>query len=66
MLDLKLIREAPDRVRAALERRGKPEVLAALDELLALAERRVAVIPQVDGLRAERNEVSPQVGRLKQ
>ncbi|HSJ14956.1 MAG TPA: serine--tRNA ligase [Longimicrobiales bacterium] len=65
MLDLRVIREAPDRVRAALERRGKPEALAALEEVLALAEQRGALIAQVDALRAERNEVSPQVGRLK-
>jgi len=66
MLDLKLIREAPERVRASLARRGKEEVLAAVDAVLALDERRRALIVEVDGLRARRNEVSPEVGRLKQ
>jgi seryl-tRNA synthetase len=66
MLDLKLIREAPERVRGALERRGKPEVLAGLDEVLSLDAERRRLIAEVDGLRADRNEVSPQVGRLKQ
>jgi len=66
MLDLKLIREAPERVRASLARRGKAEVLAAVDAVLALDERRRALIASVDGLRARRNEVSPAVGRLKQ
>jgi seryl-tRNA synthetase len=66
MLDLKLIREAPERVRASLARRGKPEVLAAVDEVLALDERRRALIVSVDGLRARRNEVSPAVVGWKQ
>jgi seryl-tRNA synthetase len=66
MLDLKLIREAPERVRASLARRGKAEVLAAVDAVLALDGRRRQLIASVDGLRARRNEVSPQVGRLKQ
>lgn len=66
MLDLKLIREAPDRVRASLARRGKEDVLAAVDAVVALDERRRALIVEVDGLRARRNEVSPRVGRLKQ
>jgi seryl-tRNA synthetase len=66
MLDLKLIREAPERVRASLSRRGKAEVLSAVDAVLALDERRRALIAGVDGLRARRNEVSPAVGRLKQ
>lgn len=66
MLDLKLIREAPERVRASLARRGKDEVLAAVDAVVALDERRRALIVEVDGLRAQRNEESPRVGRLKQ
>jgi seryl-tRNA synthetase len=66
VLDLKLIREDPAQVRSRLAVRGKPEVLAQIDELLALDGERRAAIAQVDALRARRNEVSPQVGRLKQ
>lgn len=66
MLDLKRIREEPAVVRARLGRRGKPELLEQIDQLLALDEERRAVISRVDNLRARRNEVSPQVGRLKQ
>ena len=66
MLDLKLIREEPERVRESLARRGKADVLAAVDAVVALDERRRTLIAEVDGLRAERNEVSPRVGRLKQ
>jgi seryl-tRNA synthetase len=66
MLDLKLIRENTAFVRDRLRRRGNPELVGAIDAVLALDERRRALITEVDALRARRNEVSPQVGRLKQ
>ena len=65
MLDLKQIRDRPDHIRERLTVRGKPEFVAAVDEVLVLDERRRAHIAEVDDLRAKRNEVSPQVGRLK-
>jgi seryl-tRNA synthetase len=66
MLDLKLIRDESDFVRDRLRRRGKPEFISAIDDVLALDERLRAVITEGDNLRARRNEVSPQVGKLKQ
>jgi seryl-tRNA synthetase len=66
MLDLKLIREDPEFVLDRLGRRGDAGVLAQVRALLELDERRRALITDVDGLRARRNEVSPRVGRLKQ
>ncbi len=66
MLDLKRIREETGFVRERLARRGKPEIIASIDQLLALDEERRKAITRVDALRAHRNEVSPQVGRLKQ
>jgi seryl-tRNA synthetase len=66
MLDLKLIRDDPELVRERLGVRGRAEYAETLDELLAVDEERRALISAVDGLRARRNEVSPQVGRLKQ
>jgi seryl-tRNA synthetase len=65
VLDLKQIREAPDHVRARLAVRGKPEFISSVDVIIELDERRRAHIKEVDDLRAKRNEVSPQVGRLK-
>jgi seryl-tRNA synthetase len=65
MLDLRLIREDSPGVRRRLEVRGKPELLEQIDALLEHDELRRALIAQVDGMRARRNEVSPQVGRLK-
>ena len=66
MLDLKQIRDEPDLVRARLRVRGRGEYMTAVDQLLELDERRRSLISEVDNLRARRNEVSPQVGRLKQ
>jgi seryl-tRNA synthetase len=65
MLDLKLIRDEPETIRQRLAVRGRAEYGAALDQLLGLDEQRRSLISEVDGLRARRNEVSPEVGRLK-
>jgi seryl-tRNA synthetase len=46
--------------------RGRAEYVAAVDDLLALDEQRRAAHQRGGRLRARRNEVSPQVGRLKQ
>ncbi|HSK19227.1 MAG TPA: serine--tRNA ligase [Longimicrobiales bacterium] len=66
MLDLRQIRDEPDLVRARLRVRGREEYTAAVDQLLELDGQRRSLISEVDGLRARRNEVSPQVGQLKQ
>jgi seryl-tRNA synthetase len=60
VLDLKLIRQEPDVVRAALERRGE-QVAAGLDAVIALDERRRALIPELEGLRAEQNEANTRI-----
>ena len=66
MLDLKRIREDTQFVRDRLSRRAKPEALENVDKVLQLDGERRALITQVEAARARRNEVSPQVGRLKQ
>ena len=66
MLDLKRIREDTQFVRDRLSRRGKPDALENIDKLLELDAERRTLITQVESARARRNEVSPQVGKLKQ
>ncbi len=61
MLELKRIREDPDTVRAALQRRGEL-VAVGLDRVVALDERRRALLPELEGLRAEQNEAN---GRIR-
>ena len=63
MLDLKLIRSDPERVKAALARRGAAE---QVDELLALDARRRQLLPEIEGAQAERKTLSKQIGEAKQ
>src|SRR4051794_23627376 len=62
MLDLKLLRREPDQVRAALARRGAAD---AVDEILRLDARRRELLPELEGLRAQRNEASEAIGQAK-
>src|SRR3990172_6857883 len=62
MLSLQLIRERPDDVRRGLARRGDPGV--PLDELIRLDEQRRRALQEVEGLRAERNTLSKEIGEL--
>jgi seryl-tRNA synthetase len=63
VLDLKLIRSEPERVKAALARRGAGE---RVDELLALDGRRRELLPSLEEAQAERNRLSKQIGAAKQ
>jgi seryl-tRNA synthetase len=63
MLDLKLIRSDPERVKAALARRG---AAGQVDELLALDARRRELLPRIEGAQADRKTISKQVGEAKQ
>ncbi len=63
MLDLKLIRSEPERVKAALARRGAAD---QVDELLALDARRRELLPEVENAQAERKTLSKQIGEAKQ
>jgi seryl-tRNA synthetase len=63
VLDLKLIRSEPERVKAALARRGAAE---QVDEVLALDARRRELLPALEEAQAERNALSKQIGAAKQ
>jgi len=62
MLDLKFIRENRDLVCAGAEAKG---ITVNLDMLLNADERRKALIQEGDILKAKRNRVSAQVGKIK-
>ena len=64
MLDLRLIRQEPDAVRAALARRG-PAAVAGLDRVIELDERRRAAIPALEALRASRNAAAEAIAQAK-
>ncbi|MGH3794754.1 MAG: serine--tRNA ligase [Pseudonocardiaceae bacterium] len=63
MIDLKVLREDPDRVRAALRARG--EAVAAVDVLIAADERRRKAVAAADSLRAEQKTLGKRIGRAR-
>jgi seryl-tRNA synthetase len=64
MLSRELLREQPERVRAALASRGADP--AQLDLWLRLDAARRAALAEVEELKRQRNEASREIGRLKQ
>ena len=65
MIDVRLLRTNLDGVRSALARRGKPDLLAQVDEAVALDTRLREMSLERDTLRAEVNDLSKQVGALR-
>jgi len=63
MLDLNLIRENPDLVRTSL--RNRQMDVSSVDEILKLDEKRRSLLTQVETLKAERNAVSKEIGKMK-
>jgi seryl-tRNA synthetase len=64
MLSRQFVREHPEEVRDAVERKGVTGV--DVDGILAIDEEWRELKAKGDGLRQERNEVSSEIGKLKQ
>lgn len=62
MLDIKFIREHYDRVRQGTEAKG---LTVNLGSLLGLDEKRRALLQEGEALKAKRNQVSAEIGKLK-
>ncbi len=62
MLDIDLIRQRPELVKAALVDLNAE---APIDQILDLDERRRSLLTEVEALRAERNAASKEIGRMK-
>ncbi len=63
MFDINLLREQPELVRQALQNRQMDA--GVVDEVLALDAERRSLIGQVEALKAERNAVSREIGKMK-
>jgi seryl-tRNA synthetase len=62
MFDLKLIRETPEVFDSAWKKRGlEPQT----PKIIAMDEKRRAVMAEVQDLQSKRNEVSKQIGQIK-
>jgi seryl-tRNA synthetase len=63
MLDVKYIREEPDQVKKALEKRFMDP--SPVEVVIELDEKRRSLIVQVEDMRSERKTVSKEIGRMK-
>ncbi|MFR9207672.1 MAG: serine--tRNA ligase [Lachnospiraceae bacterium] len=62
MLDIKRIRQNPEEVKAAVERRGKK---TRIDELLSEDEKRRQILADAEAKKAKKNEVSKKIPAMK-
>jgi seryl-tRNA synthetase len=62
MIDLRLIREEPDRVREAIK---DLQAEAPIEEILAFDEDRRKILVELEDLRHERNVTSKEIGKMK-
>ena len=65
MLDIKLIREKPECVRENLSRRGEPEFLRMLDELIECDKLWRQHLTRLNDLRRERNRITTEIAASK-
>lgn len=65
MLDIKLIRENPELVRSNLAKRGNPEILGMLDELIACDREWRQFLTRLNELRHERRLITAEIASLK-
>jgi seryl-tRNA synthetase len=65
VIDIRTLRTQPELMRAAMARRGKPDLLDQLDRLAALDERSREIVARRDAIRAEVNDLSKQVGAMR-
>lgn len=62
MLDIQAIREDPEAIKQALSRRG---LATPIDDLVSLDAHRRQLLTQVEQMKAERNKVSKEIGKMK-
>ena len=60
-----MLRTKPELVRAAMARRGNPELIEQLDQVASHDERGLGIVAQRDAIRAHVNELSKQVGAAR-
>ncbi len=64
MLDIKFVRENPDKVKENIKNKFQEEKLSLVDEVIALDEKKRRTQVEADGIRASRNKLSKEIGKL--
>ena len=64
MIDIKLIRENKDLVKENIKKKFQDEKLVLVDEVYELDKRVRAVQTEADGLKADKNKLSSEIGKL--
>ncbi len=64
MLDIKVIRENPEKVKAAMKSRNK-DMDALIDEVLAIDVERRTLMTKTDAFKQEQNEASKKIPQIK-
>ena len=64
MLDIKFVRENPDKVKENIKKKFQDQKLPLVDEVIRLDEEYRTIKTKADNLRNERNEISDNIGNL--
>ena len=64
MLDIKFVRENPEVVKQNIRNKFQDQKLGLVDEVIELDAQKRAAQQEADGLRADRNKLSKQIGAL--
>ena len=64
MLDIKIIRNNPDMVKAAMKKRNK-DMDAAVDEIMEIDRQRREISSKSDGMKAQQNAASKKIPAMK-
>ncbi len=64
MIDIKRLRENPEEVKENIRKKFQDDKLPLVDEVIALDTERRSVLQEAEGIRAEKNRLSKEIGML--
>ena len=64
MLDIKFLRENPEIVKQNIRNKFQEHKLEMVDEVIELDKENRSIKQEVEALRAERNKISKEIGKL--
>ena len=64
MIDIKFLRENPEVVKENIKKKFQDHKLGLVDEVIELDKERREIQAEADNIRAEKNQISKQIGAL--